>query len=79
MRKLIVGLFVLAVLAVPAQAQRRGGAGAAPPSPDEMEKKREQAELDQQYKNTLKRSTNDSAPVRVDPWANLRGTNDTRR
>lgn len=76
MKKLTIGLFVLALLAVPAHAQRRGGGGGEPPSPEEMEKKRDQAELDQQYKNALKRSNSDVAPAKVDPWANMRGTNE---
>jgi hypothetical protein len=72
MKKLTIGLFVLALLAVPAQAQRRGAA-AAPPTPEELQKKREAAELDQQYKDALRRGNNDSAQTKVDPWANMRG------
>jgi len=78
MKKLTIGLFVLALLAVPAQAQRRGG-GNAQPTPEEMQQKREQAELDQQYKDALKRTTNAGTPTRVDPWANMRGTNEPKR
>lgn len=79
MKKLTIGLFVLALLAVPAQAQRRGGAGAAPPTPEEMQKKRDAAQLDQQYKDALKRTNNEGASTRVDPWANMRGTNEPKR
>lgn len=75
MKKLTIGLFVLALLAVPAHAQRRGGGG-EPPSPEEMEKKRDQAELDKQYKAALKRSNSDSSSAKVDPWANMRGSNE---
>jgi len=76
MKKLTVGLFVLALLAVPAHAQRRGNAAAEPPSPEEMQKKRDQAELDQQYKDALKRSNSQSTSAKVDPWANMRGSSD---
>lgn len=81
MRKLIIGLFALAVLAVPAQAQaQRRGNAAEPPSPEEIQKKRDQAELDHQYKNALKRTSSDNAAAtRVDPWANMRGANDAKR
>lgn len=75
MKKFTIGLFVLALLAVPAQAQRRGGGGNAQPTPEEMQQKREAAQLDQQYKDALKRTTTD-AQTKVDPWANMRGTNE---
>lgn len=80
MKKLTIGLFVVALLAVPAQAQRRGGGGAAAaPSPEEIQKKRDQAELDKQYNNALRRTDSESTPVRVDPWANMRGASDPKR
>jgi len=74
MKKLTIGLFVLAVLAAPVHGQGRGAA--EPPSPEEMQKKRDQADLDKQYKNALKRSNSDVTPAKVDPWANMRGSND---
>lgn len=77
MKKLTIGLFALALLAVPAHAQRRGAAN-EPPSPEEMQKKRDQAELDQQYKDALKRSNSESTPAKVDPWANMRGSNEQK-
>lgn len=76
MKKFTFGLFVLALLAVPAQAQRRAP---PPPSPEEMQQKRDAAQLDQQYKDALKRTTNEGAQTRVDPWANMRGANEPKR
>lgn len=72
MKKLTLGCVILALLVGPTLAQKRGG-GPAPPSPEEIEKKRDAAALDKQYKDALKRTNSDSAPVRVDPWANMRG------
>jgi hypothetical protein len=77
MKKLVIGLFVLTVIAVPAQAQRRGG-GAPQPSPEEMQKKRDAAALDKQYKDALRRTENE-AQTKVDPWANMRGANEPKR
>lgn len=77
MKKLTVGLVLVSLLSVPALAQRRGGA-AAPPSAEEMQKKRDAAEVDRQYKDALSRTKSESAPARVDPWANMRGTGDTK-
>ena len=80
MKKIAIGLIVLGVLAGPALAQKRGGGGAQQPTPEELEKKRDAAELDLQYKETLRRSNaGATTPVRVDPWANMRGGNEPKR
>ena len=77
MKKIAIGLVVLGVLAGPVLAQK---GGAQQPSPEEMRQKRDAAELDLQYKETLKRSNSGATmPVRVDPWANMRGTNEPKR
>jgi len=78
MKKVTFALFALALLAGPALAQGRGGAGAEP-SAEEMEKKRDQAQLDRQYKNALRRSATDAAPAKVDPWANMRGPSEQQQ
>ncbi len=80
MKKLTIGLVMLALLAGPAVAQKRGGGGGAPPpSPEDMQRKRDAAILDQQYKDALKRSSSDATPTRVDPWANMRSTTETTK
>lgn len=71
MRRVIIGLFAVAVMAPPAFAQNRG----KPPTPEEIEKKRETENLDRQYKSMLERTSKQDGPVRIDPWANMRGTN----
>ena len=79
MKKFAIGLVVLGVLAGPALAQK-GGGGQQQPTPEEIQSKRDAAELDKQYKATLKRSNSGATtPARVDPWANMRGANEPKR
>jgi hypothetical protein len=74
MRKLVIGLMglsilVLPVLLPPAHAQR-GGQG---PTPEELEKKRTNAEMDRKYKAALKGAGEETqAAAKKDPWANMR-------
>lgn len=82
MLRLLIGLamvlaMVLVMLAAPAQAQK--GRAPSPPSPEELDKKRQEEAVDQQYKSTLKRTNTDSKPARVDPWANVRGSDSAKR
>ena len=80
LRLLICLTLLLAVLAAPVQAQRRGGGGAAAgPTPEELDKKRQEEALDLQYKSTLKRMRTDNTPTRIDPWANMRGSDSAKR
>ncbi len=75
MRRIAIGLMILALAGLPAMAQR---GAEKPPDPQEMQKKREAEALDRQYKSTLERTNRqDVAPARTDPWANMRGTTDT--
>ena len=70
MRKLVIGLIGLSILALPAQAQRRG----KEPTAAEIQKQRDAAELDQKYKAALQRTKSDAAATtRKDPWADVRG------
>jgi hypothetical protein len=71
MRKLVIALVGLSILALPAHAQRRGQQG---PTPEEIEKKRNEAALDQQYKAALQRtqSQTQTTAAKKDPWANMR-------
>jgi hypothetical protein len=78
MRRITIGVVLLAVLATPVFAQNRG----RQETPEEIQKKKEAETVDQQYKSTLKRMKQDDAtPVRADPWANMRapGSNDGKR
>lgn len=67
----------LALLAGPAHAQKTRGP--PPPTPEEIDKKRQHEALDRQYKSTLQRMNTDAAPVRVDPWADVRSPATTKR
>jgi hypothetical protein len=82
MRRVTIGVILLAMLAVPASAQRGGGGGGHQETQEEILKKKEKEAVDKQYDSTLKRmKQDDAAPVRTDPWANMRGsaTNDGKR
>jgi Ni/Co efflux regulator RcnB len=80
MKKIVIALAALAVLAAPAVAQRRGGGAAAQqPSAEDISKKQQAEALDQQYKATLKRMNKDGATARTDPWSNMRDTSDTTK
>ena len=81
MRRVTIGVILLALLAVPASAQR-GGGGGRQDTAEEILKKKEAESVDKQYDSTLKRLKQDGAtPVRTDPWANMRApaTNDGKR
>ena len=73
MRKVILAMTALGVLALPAHAQR-SGAGQGP-TPEEIQKKRDAADLDQKYKAAIKQ-TQDAQSAKKDPWANMRGPSD---
>ena len=73
MRKLVMALFAVGVLALPAYAQNGGDKG---PSPEEISKKRDAAELDQKYKAAIKQTKSDAQTAKKDPWANMRGPSD---
>jgi Ni/Co efflux regulator RcnB len=79
MRKIVIAVAALAMLAAPALAQRRGGGAAQQPSAEEMSKKQQAEALDQQYKATLKRMNKDGATARTDPWSNMRETSDATK
>ncbi len=81
MRRVTIGVILLALLAVPASAQR-GGGGGRQDTAEEILKKKEAESVDKQYDSTLKRMKQDEAtPVRTDPWANMRApaTNNGKR
>jgi hypothetical protein len=77
MRRVTIGVILLALLAVPASAQEKREVTA-----EEILKKKDTEAVDKQYNSTLKRLKQDGAtPVRTDPWANMRApaTSDGKR
>lgn len=70
MRRLAVSFLLLAIFATPVFAQ---GGRARQDTAGEIQRKKDAENVDQQYKSTLKRmKQDDAAPVRADPWANMR-------
>jgi len=75
MRRIAVAILLLAIFATPVFAQ---GGRARQDTPEDIQKKRDAENVDQQYKSTLKRMRqDDAAPVRADPWANMRASSPT--
>jgi hypothetical protein len=83
-KSIIVGACLLAVLAAvsagPAAAQRKGPAPAAkPPSPEELQKKRDAEAVDLEYRKALERSKSEAPAAKSDPWQNMRGPDDNAK
>jgi hypothetical protein len=80
MRRVIIGVILSVLLAVPASAQRGGG---SQDTAEEILKKKDSEAVSKQYDSTMKRLKQDGAatPVRTDPWVNMRApaTNDNKR
>lgn len=78
MRTIIAGAVLAASLAGPASAQK--APDQTPMQMDEKQKQRDAAEIDQQYKSTLKRTRSGTAatPAADDPWSNMRGSGDSK-
>ncbi len=77
MRKLTISAIVLALLAGPALAQQPRQQQGNPSQQAEEEAKSKNADaIDRQYKATLDRTRKDVAPVRTDPWSNMRSADD---
>jgi len=75
MRKLVLAMVAMSVLTLQAHAQQRGADQG--PTPEEIEKKRNAADLDRKYKAAIKNSkSNTEATSKKDPWANMRGPAD---
>ncbi len=78
MRRVAIGVMLLAMLAVPASAQQ----DKREVTREEILKKKDTEAVDKQYDSTMKRLKQDDATsVRADPWANMRApaTNDSKR
>lgn len=72
MKRITIGLALLAVLAVPVHAAQK--------EDDNLllqqwkTKQRENADIEKQYKRTLQQVDTKPAATSNDPWANMRGT-----
>jgi len=73
MRRLIVSMLALAVLAGPAFAQGRRQASHQPTAA-EIQKKKDAAEIERRYKATIKATPAVTSKTN-DPWAIVRGMN----
>jgi hypothetical protein len=77
MRKAIIAAIALALCAGPALAQRAPKEN--PRQAEEDAKKRDADQIDAQYRSTLDRTRKDVAPVKSDPWSNMRGDDGKKR
>ena len=78
MRRVTIGVILLALLAVPASAQEKRGEVTA----EEILKKKDSEAVSKQYDSTMKRQKQDgTTPTRTDPWATMRApaTSDNKR
>jgi hypothetical protein len=78
MVRFIVAIVMLAVIAGPALAQQRR---APPPNPlaeEDKQKIKDAEAIDKQYKSTLRKTDPAATSVRVDPWQNMRGADDSK-
>jgi hypothetical protein len=79
MARIIVAMMLVAVTAGTAgQAFAQKKQDDSPLAVEAREKKKAAEAIDQQYKATLKRTEKTDAPVRVDPWQNMRGTDNSK-
>ena len=75
-RSLIASAILAGGLAGPAFAQQKPEK--SPYQIEEEEKKKAAEKVDQQYRSTLDRTRKDASEVRVDPWSNMRGTDNSK-
>jgi flagellar biosynthesis/type III secretory pathway M-ring protein FliF/YscJ len=77
MARYIVALVLLAIFAGPAFAQQKKED--TPMQADEKRKKAEAEKIDKQYDAIMRKNSDTSAaPVRSDPWQNMRGADDSK-
>jgi hypothetical protein len=78
MARYIVAIVMLAVVAGPTLAQERKAPPANPLAVEDKQKIKDAEAIDKQYKSTLGSTDPAATPVRVDPWQNMRGTDDSK-
>jgi hypothetical protein len=76
MRKLVASAVALAILTLPAFAQKKED---EPLQIIERDKQKQAEELDKQYKRMMERNRKDADAPKTDPWATMRGQNDGKR
>jgi len=75
MRRLMIGLAILAAFAGPSYAQQKPDSAL---SDDEKVTKSVADAVDRQYKATLERTRKEAKETRVDPWSNMRGSDTSK-
>ena len=78
MARYIVAIVMLAVVAGPTLAQERKAPPANPLAVEDKQKIKDAEAIDKQYKSTLRKTDPAATSVRVDPWQNMRGTDDSK-
>jgi hypothetical protein len=80
LKALIAGAVIAGCLAGPSFAQQSKNKGLPAPIPQEyLDRKRDEAAVDKQYKETLERTKKDAVPTSArDPWQDLRGSDDSK-
>jgi Ni/Co efflux regulator RcnB len=78
MKRITIGIVLLAFLAAPLHAQQDKKDDDNELLRQYKERQKENIEIDKKYQKTLDQTRVDSAPVKVDPWAKMRGTDDAK-
>jgi len=78
MKRTIASLFALLLLFVGVAPVFAQAISDDPAVLDREQKKKDREALDKQYNTTIKNTDQASAPVRVDPWAKMRGSDDAK-
>jgi hypothetical protein len=73
----LAGAIAAAVLAHPVYAQKRNQEPTQLQQED-IDKKKAGEIVDQQYKRAMRGTSGNSDTVKVDPWANMRGADDSK-
>jgi hypothetical protein len=80
MKRITIGLLLLAIFAGAVHAQSKEDQEEKRREENNpllkvyKEKQKENAAIEQQYQKTLRATDTNAAPVHVDPWAKMRGT-----
>lgn len=74
MKRIAIGLALLAVLAVPVHAAQKQKEDDNLLLQQWKAKQKENADIEKQYKRTLRQVDTKPAATSNDPWANMRGT-----
>jgi hypothetical protein len=76
MKRLIIGATLLGILAGPVYAQQKQEDSLM--VLEEKQRKSDAAAVDRQYRSVLEKTRKDAAENRTDPWANMRGPDDSK-